>query len=79
MARNGKGLPGTLVYLGLFGILVIGIGLTIWLGPLKDEELTPAYMNLLEFSDWMMKSSLGAILGFAGSTHLSRRNGSSVD
>ena len=77
MARNSGNVSARWVFIGLFCILFTGIGITMWIGPRSDDELTRAYMNLLEVSDWMMKSSVGAILGFAGSTHLSRRNGSS--
>ena len=75
--RNDNNSLAREAFFGLFGVLIIGIGLTVWLGAFGEDELNPAYRNLLEVSDWMMKSSVGAILGFAGSTHLSRRNGGS--
>lgn len=34
--------------------------------PFPAEELTPAQTNLLTIADWMVKVSVGAILGLVG-------------
>ena len=43
----------------------------VWLSPAPADRLTPAQDNLIEIADWMVKASVGAILGFAGAARLS--------
>ncbi|MDE2921118.1 MAG: hypothetical protein OXR64_14880 [Chloroflexota bacterium] len=37
-----------------------------WLADVPADVFTPAQRNLLTVADWMVKASIGAILGFAG-------------
>jgi len=37
-----------------------------WLADVPADDFTPAQHNLLTIADWMVKASIGAILGCAG-------------
>ena len=55
------------VLIVLFGLVVLGGGVLVWLAPVPAEEMTPARELLLNIADWMIKASVGALLGYAGS------------
>ena len=69
---------GTLATAGvlivLFGLVVLGGGVLVWMAPVPAEDMTPAREILLNIADWMIKASVGAILGFAGSRLAVRRS-----
>ncbi len=71
-------MTGTLATAGvlivLFGLVVLGGGVLVWMAPVPAEEMTPAREILLNIADWMIKASVGAILGFAGSRLAVRRS-----
>ena len=56
----------------LFGMILLGGGVLVWLSPVPAEQLTPAQTNLIYLGDTMVKGAIGAILGFAGSRLASR-------
>ncbi len=58
----------------LFGLVVLGGGVLVWMAPVPAEDMTPAREILLNVADWMIKASVGAILGFAGSRLANRRS-----
>ena len=64
------------VLIVLFGLVVLGGGVLVWMAPVPAEDMTPARDILLNIADWMIKASVGAILGFAGSRLAIRRNSS---
>ena len=52
----------------LFVLLFTGIGVMLWFAPVPDGELTQIQTNLANVADWMVKMSMGAIIGLvAGS------------
>ena len=51
----------------LFGLVVLGVGILALLSPFPADRLTPAQENLLIIGDWMVKVSVGAIIGLGGS------------
>lgn len=53
-----------------FTLLAIGIGIAAWLSPIPDAELTAAQSNLLDFADWVMKMSAGAIIALGSSARI---------
>ena len=53
------------VLIVLFGLVVLGGGVLVWMAPVPAEEMTPARELLLNISDWMIKASVGALLGYA--------------
>ncbi len=65
-------MPASWVFIGLFGLVVIGIGIMAWLAEVPADSFTPAQDSLLTVADWMVKASVGAILGFAGARAGSR-------
>ena len=62
---------GTSTTVGVIGLLlalmVLGGGVLVWMAPVPAEDMTPARELLLNIADWMIKASVGALLGFAGS------------
>ena len=54
----------------LAGLIILGGGVLVWLSPVPADLLTPAQKNLLEIADWMVKASIGAILGLIGGRRL---------
>ena len=54
----------------LVGMIVLGGGVMVWLSQVSAERITPAQSNLLEIADWMVKASIGAILGLIGARSL---------
>lgn len=69
---------GTRTTVGVVGLLLaltlVGGGVLVWMAPVPAEEMTPAREILLNIADWMIKASVGAILGFAGSRLAVRRS-----
>ncbi len=41
-----------------------------WHAPIPADELTPAQTNLISIGDWMVKASVGAILGTIGGVRI---------
>ena len=62
------------VLIVLFGLVVLGGGVLVWMAPVTAEDMTPAREILLNVADWMIKASVGALLGFAGSRLAVRRS-----
>ena len=58
----------------LLSLIVLGGGVLVWLSPVSADRITPAQNNLLDTADWMVKASIGAILGLIGGQRLARRN-----
>ncbi len=46
-----------------------------WHAPVPDDELTRAQINLISIGDWMVKASVGAILGLVGGARIAAVNG----
>ena len=67
-----RDVPASWVFIGLFGLVIIGIGIMAWLADVPSDDFTPAQSSLLTVADWMVKASSGAILGFAGARAGSR-------
>ena len=59
-----------LSYLVLVGLVILGGGVLVWLAPVTADRLTPAQNNLIVIADWMVKASIGAILGLIGGRRL---------
>ena len=59
----------------LFVILYTGMGVMFWHAPIPADELTPAQSNLISIGDWMVKASVGAILGIIGGVRVAKANG----
>ena len=73
--RNGSGeIPTIWILLILAAIAAGGISIQFWMVDVSADDMTPAYENLLTTADWMVKASVGAILGFSGA-RLAGRNG----
>ena len=62
------------VLIVLFGLVVLGGGVLVWMAPVPAEDMTPAKEILINIADWMIKASVGALLGFAGSRLAIRRS-----
>ena len=57
----------------LAAIAVMGIGLLVFLSIYPDiDELTEPQKTLHDIADWMVKASVGALLGFAGGRAVAR-------
>ena len=69
---NTRVMPTYTIILTLFALTILGMGTLVWLSPVPAGQLTPAQDNLIEIADWMVKTFVGAILGFAGATRLAR-------
>ena len=52
---------------GLFTLTMVGVRILALLSPFPADRLTPAQENLLIIGDWMVKVSVGAIIGLGGS------------
>ncbi len=44
-------------------LLAVGFGIWIWLSPIPDDELTTAQSDMLITADWIIKVSVGVLLG----------------
>ena len=62
------------VLIVLLGLIILGGGVLVWMAPVPAEDMTPARDILLNIADWMIKASVGALLGFAGSRLAIRRS-----
>ncbi len=50
----------------LFAVAATGFGILFWLGDLQgDGELNSTYTLIRGIADWMVKASIGGVLGFA--------------
>ena len=49
----------------LLFLAVTGMSILIWLAPIPDAEVTAGQQGLREIGDWIVKSSVGAIMGFS--------------
>ena len=67
---NRRVMPTYTIILTLFALTILGMGTLVWLSPVPAGQLTPAQDNLIGIADWMVKTSVGAILGFVGATRL---------
>ena len=63
----------------LFALAILGVSILMWLSPVPSEAYTPAQERLLDIADWMVKASVGALLGFAGGRAATRYATSSSD
>lgn len=77
MNHNNERVPLRGILIILFAIAIVGLVILVWLAPVTAADMTPAQDRLLNVGDWMLKASIGAILGFAGA-NLAARNGSSA-
>ena len=59
-------------------LAVLGVSILVWLAPVPADAYTPAQDRLLDIADWMVKASIGALLGFAGGRAASRHIDSST-
>ena len=64
MSRRVVSTPWMLITLS--GMSAVGLSILVWLAPIPSDSLTPAQQSLLNIADWMVKASIGAILGFVG-------------
>ena len=75
MSDNGnKEIPARAILGLLFTVALIGLGILSLLTPVSAADMTPAQDRLLNIGDWMLKTAIGLILGFAGG-RLASRNG----
>ncbi len=58
----------------LFVLMFTGIGVMMWFAPVPDEDITSTQANLITIADWMVKVSVGALLGLVGAGRM-RPNG----
>ena len=73
-----RGVP-TLRYIILLACIAgTGIGILVWLAPVATDDLTRAQDTLLNIGDWMVKTAIGAMLGFSGARLVSRGSGDSA-
>ena len=63
------------IFAVLFLLTCLGIGILVWLSPISEDNLTPAQRSLLDIGDWMVKATVGAILGFTGGAGLVKLGG----
>ena len=75
--KGNSQIPPRWIFASLFAVASAGITILIWLTPVTAAEMTPAQDRLLNAGDWMLKASIGLILGFAGG-RLAARDGSSA-
>ncbi|MDE2786764.1 MAG: hypothetical protein OXL37_08885 [Chloroflexota bacterium] len=60
----------------LFTILLMGIGILLYVASFPPDQFNAAHDNLIIIGDWMVKVSIGAILGLGGARlTMARRNG----
>ena len=75
---SGREVPASWVFIGLFALVIIGIGIMAGLADVPADSFTSAQDSLLSVADWMVKASVGAILGFAGGRAAFRHTDSSA-
>ena len=69
---HGK-VPALWILAALLMLTVLGIGTLAWLSDVPTDQLTLAQTRLIDVADWLVKASVGAILGFAGGAGLAAR------
>ncbi|MYC32813.1 MAG: hypothetical protein F4X64_06515 [Chloroflexi bacterium] len=69
---HGK-VPALWIFAALLMLTVLGIGTLAWLSDVPTDQLTLAQTRLIDIADWLVKASVGAILGFAGGAGLAGR------
>ena len=71
---RGKLSPAWTVFT-LFAITLGGIGILLYVASVPADRFNPAHDNLIAIGDWMVKVSIGAILGLGGARlTVARRN-----
>ena len=74
MSDDGrKEIPVRAVLGMLFAVALTGVGILALLTPVSAADMTPAQDRLLNIGDWMLKTAIGLVLGFAGG-RLAARN-----
>ena len=74
MSDDGrKEIPVRAVLGMLFAVALTGLGILALLTPVSAADMTPAQDRLLNIGDWMLKTAIGLVLGFAGG-RLAARN-----
>ena len=68
-------MPASWVFIGLFSLVILGVGIMAWLADIPADAYTPAQDRLLAVADWMVKACIGALLGYAGARAGSRPAG----
>ena len=59
----------------LFAIMLVGIGILLYVASFPPERFNAAHDTLITIGDWMVKVSIGAILGLGGARlTMARRN-----
>ena len=72
MKKLGLEFVGTILVLA--SVAASGLGLMMWLGDIQgDGDLNSTHALVRTTADWMVKSSIGAIVGFS-TGHLAFRN-----
>ncbi len=75
MSANGnREIPVRAILGILFAVALTGLGILSLLTPVSAADMTPAQDRLLNIGDWMLKTAIGLILGFAGG-RLATRSG----
>ena len=60
----------------LFAIMLGGIGILFYVASFPPDQFNAAHDRLITIGDWMVKVSIGAILGLGGARlTMARRNG----
>ena len=72
--KSGE-MPSGLLLLILFILFAVGLGVQGLLAYGTDEALTAAQSRLFETADWLVKASVGAMLGLVGGARLRSRTG----
>ena len=62
---NHRDVPAGWVFLALLAVAGVGLGLLVWLSNIPPDSLTAPQESLADVADWMVKVSIGAIVGFS--------------
>ena len=62
---NQQDVPAGWIFLALLAVAGVGLGLLVWLSNIPPESITTPQENLADVADWMVKVSIGAIVGFS--------------
>ena len=65
----------TLIIVVLVSLLLTGGSMMVWLARATTDTLTPAQVRLLDASEWMLRGSFTALLGFLVGLSMNTRNG----
>lgn len=60
------GINPSIMLIALFALIALGVSILVLLSNVPADQLTPAQENLITSVDWMVKVSVGAILGLGG-------------